>query len=549
MKIRNAIWPEKGAMTPTPLRGAPRRGILKKTRRLRGIVMAIGIVGLAAVPARVQQRAREVSPETREILAASRIADAAARLKELERIKGAYPQSSRMSRIQGFIFEAKVDLAGTLEAVLALQKSVVGRGQGSSRMTSYVQAALGILDHSRLKTFDKSAVLAAVLGYKAGAAKAAAEPETFVSMSEKQEQEAFVSFTLRAFELIIARAQANAGDGIEALAALERFKTVGGETDAEFLAVLGDAYAALGKTEDAYGAYLGAAVENYGGAADKARAMYLKIHGNVLGFEARLEALHKALPFLPQTFAPSKAWQGKAVLAEIFTGAECPPCVAAELGFGGLIDAYPAQYLAILEYHLPIPRPDPMMNPATKKRRDYYGINGAPTVVIDGDITIYGGGARNTAKEKFRQYKAAIDSRVNAASRLKLEVKAARAGDAVKADIRLNKTVPGAEYFVALVQGEERYSGSSGTVFHKLVVRDLVSIDPAVSKTATFDLVASERAADAYLTEVEKTYARMPDFKFAERRNRIARDGLQVVVFAQDTATKSVLNAVVGDVK
>jgi hypothetical protein len=511
--------------------------------------MAIGIISLTAVPARVQQRAREVPPETREILAAGRIADAAARLKEFERIKAAYPQSSRMSRIEGFIFETKVELAGTLEAVLALQKSVVGRGQGSSRMTSYVQAALRVLDHSRLKTFDKSAVLAAVLGYKDGALKAATEPETFVSMSEKQEQEAFASFTLRAFELIIARAQANAGDGVKALAAVERFKTAGGETDAEFLAVLGDAYAALGKTEDAYGAYLGAALENYGGAADKAKAMYLKIHGNVLGFETGLEALHKALPFLPQTFAPSKSWKGKAVLAELFTGAECPPCLAAELGFGGLIDSYPAQYLAILEYHLPIPRPDPMMNPATKKRQDYYRVNGVPTVVIDGDITIFGGGARNAAKEKFRQFKAAIDSRVDAAPELKLEVKAAREGDTVKADIRLNKTVPGAEYFVVLVQGEERYKGSSGTVFHKLMVRDLVSIDPAVSKTAAFDLVASERAADAYLTEFEKTYTRVPDFKFAERHSRIARDGLQVVVFVQDTATKRVLNAVVGDVK
>jgi hypothetical protein len=549
MKIRNAVLPENGAMRPKPLPGAPRRGVRKKTRRFRGIVIAVGIMGLAAVPARVQQRAREVSPETREILAAGRIADAAARLKAFERIKAAHPQSPRMSRIEGFIFEAKVELAGKLEAILALQKSVVGRGRGSSRMTSHVQAALRILDHPRLKTFDKSAVLAAVLGYKDGAAKAATEPETFVSMSEKQEQEAFASFTLRAFDLLIARAQANAGDGIKALAALERFKAAGGETDAEFLAVLGDAYGALGKTEDAYGAYLGAAVENYGGAADKAKAMYLKLHGNVPGFEARLEALQKALPFLPQTFTPSKSWQGKAVLAEIFTGAECPPCVAAELGFGGLIDSYPAQYLAILEYHLPIPQPDPMMNPATKIRQDYYRINGAPTVIIDGDITIYGGGGRNTAKEKFRQYKAAIDSRVNAAPGLKLEVRAARAGDAVKADIRLNKSVPGVEVFVVLAQGEEKYEGSSGTVFHKLVVRDLVSIDPAVSKTATFDLAASERAADAYLTGVEKTYTRVPDFKFAERRSRIARDGLQVVVFAQETATKRVLNAVVGDVK
>jgi thiol-disulfide isomerase/thioredoxin len=44
------------------------------------------------------------------------------------------------------------------------------------------------------------------------------------------------------------------------------------------------------------------------------------------------------------------------VLAELFTGSECPPCVGADLAFDGLVEAVPAKYLAVLVYHLPIPR-------------------------------------------------------------------------------------------------------------------------------------------------------------------------------------------------
>ena len=74
-------------------------------------------------------------------------------------------------------------------------------------------------------------------------------------------------------------------------------------------------------------------------------------------------------------------------------------------------------------------------------------------------------------------------------------------------------------------------------------------IDPSVTKTTTFDLAASEKATDAYLTEFEKAYTRVPNFKWSVRHNAIARQGLKVAVFVQDKATKKVLNSVSADVK
>jgi hypothetical protein len=94
----------------------------------------------------------------------------------------------------------------------------------------------------------------------------------------------------------------------------------------------------------------------------------------------------------------------------------------------------------------------------------------------------------------------------------------------------------------------EKYAGSNGIAFHKMVVRDLAVL-PAGSKSASFDLAASEKAADEYLTNFEKTNTRFQGFKFPERHAKISRQGLRVVVFAQAKDTKKVLNAVVLEVK
>ena len=153
------------------------------------------------------------------------------------------------------------------------------------------------------------------------------------------------------------------------------------------------------------------------------------------------------------------------------------------------------------------------------------------------------------AEGKFKQYKAQIDSRLAADPGVALKMKATRAGDTIKVEYDFDKPAPGAEVQVVLVQGEEKYKGSNGLEFHKLVVRDLVTVDPAAPKQATFDLAASEQRSDQYLTEFENTNTRFQNFKFPERHARIDRSKLRIVVFLQDKETKKVLNAVVGDVK
>lgn len=153
------------------------------------------------------------------------------------------------------------------------------------------------------------------------------------------------------------------------------------------------------------------------------------------------------------------------------------------------------------------------------------------------------------AEGKFKEYKEQILSRLSEAPGAALKLRAGLAGGIVKVDFEIDKPLPEAEFNVVLVQGEQVYKGSNGLSVHKLVVRDLAVIDPSVTKTMAFDLAESEKATDAYLTEFEKTYTRVPNFKWSVRHNAIVRQGLKVAVFLQDKATKKVLNSVSADVK
>ena len=73
-----------------------------------------------------------------------------------------------------------------------------------------------------------------------------------------------------------------------------------------------------------------AAIDNYRDSEAKARTLYGKLRNASDGFDAALEAKRRELPFSVESFSPASDWSGKAVLAELFTGCECLPCVAAD---------------------------------------------------------------------------------------------------------------------------------------------------------------------------------------------------------------------------
>jgi thiol-disulfide isomerase/thioredoxin len=521
---------------------------MTRTTQLRAAIVVLSLLAILGAGRLAAQSRQAAAPEYKELVAASQMTDPALRLREFERILAAYPNTRYKEVIEANILDAKVALATTLDELVALQRGFMTSAQGPARLQRPMAMAVQLLNHPRLESFDHTRVLDLTLAYRGAAIEAAADPASFEGVPE--DQRAFLkSFVLNAIELLTARAFLSAGDTDKAMASIEAYKKSGGATGGNYYYVLAGILESTGKVAEAADAYLAAATENYLDAEAKARALYIKLHGSANGFEAAREAKLKALPFHPEPFRAPASWKGKTVLAELFTGSECPPCVGADIAFDGLVETIPSKYLAVLVYHLPIPRPDPMMNAATALRAGAYAVTSTPTVVIDGTEKSLGGGGRGAAEAKYRQYRGTIEPLLAAEPSVVLKASALIVKDTVRVSYDLGKARAGTEYILVLVQDEQYHQGSNGILFHKMVVRDLAVVDPAAPRTAVFDLVFSEKAADAYLTEFAKTYTGIPDFKWPIRRHVLPRKGLRAVLFAQDKASGRVLNAVVAEAR
>lgn len=485
-------------------------------------------------------------PEVKELQAAQALADPAARLRELERILAAHPASTLKPMIESQIAGLRVTLAPTLEEILAIQQKALAAASGSGFVTGPGSAARQILDHPKLASFDKGKVLAAVQAYRDQGRKAAADPAVAAATEERTRE--YLPMMAGDLEVLLARAQTHAGEPAKALATLEAYAKADGVAGGAYHLARADAFEALKRPKDAYEALVGAALENHREGHKRAKEAYGRLQGKEEGFEAMLDARRKELPFHPSPVKPGPAWKGKAVLAELFTGSECPPCVAADLAVDGLLESHPPATLVVLEYHLPIPGPDPMMNPASKQRQEYYGVNSTPTLFFDGQDKLTGGGGRSLAAAKYKQVAAKVAARVDAEPGAALKVAGTRKGEVVEAAVDLGTPVPDATYHLALVQPAQEHKGGNKVLVHKMVVRDLLTLAPA-ARAAAFDLAASEKATDAYLTDFEKTSTRFKGFTFPVRRHAIAREGLKLVLWAQDKISHRVLQAVQADVK
>jgi len=153
------------------------------------------------------------------------------------------------------------------------------------------------------------------------------------------------------------------------------------------------------------------------------------------------------------------------------------------------------------------------------------------------------------AEAKFAEYRSTVEPLLSSLPALTPKVKAVLAGDRVGVTFDPDRIVPDAVYSIVLVQDVQEHKGGNGVAYHKMVVRELLAVDPKGPRTVAFDLVASEKAADEYLTAFERSYTRTPDFKWAVRRHQLPRRGLKVVFFVQESVSRRVLNAAVADVK
>lgn len=504
------------------------------------IVLVLCMVLILPVISQAQQK--QPPPEFNEYMKALQIKDLNARIKELERLISAYPNSQGKAAFENAIIDAKIGLCTDIDSILKLQCPRIESTKGFGLIFQYYYSSLDIIEHRNLTKFDKKKVTQAVTQYAQIGLKLAADPKFVNSVPEQQRS--YIKRYGPLLYIAVAKAYLNESSPKKALKALGNFQKKGGMKDKDFYYVFASTQEQMDKNEEAFANFFNAAVENYKDSVNKAKTLYMKLNGSLEGFNEKLEAKQRELPYHPERFQASQDWKGKAVLAELFTGSECPPCAGSDLGFDGLIDAVDPKYVAVLEYHLPIPRPDPIMNHATKKRQDYYGVRSAPTTFFDGEMKHAGGGSRSMSEMKYKQYLDEIKSRIPSAPVVKIGVNAVLEGDIIKVKYTANKLLDGADYNIALVQKEEVYHGGNGIVYHKMVVREIVTAKAAKTGHIDINPAETEKAAEQYLVDFEKAH----NFQFKEKHFKIDRTKLQVVFFIQDKNTKEVYNATVSDV-
>ena len=271
--------------------------------------------------------------------------------------------------------------------------------------------------------------------------------------------------------------------------------------------------------------------------------------------KADAEYLKKMPGYEPEPYRGRKNKSDRVVLVELFTGAQCPPCVAADLAFDGLVKTYKPEEVVLLQYHLHVPGPDPLTNPDAEARQEYYGkaLEGTPATFFNGTPKAEGGGDIDAAKDKYFDYRDVINPLLEKPARAQLKASATRQGD--KIDIQaevsdLEKPGDKVRLRFALVEEQVRYVGGNQVRFHHDVVRSLPGgadgfplKEKTAKQTASVNLAELRKSLSDYLDQSAKQRP------FPNERRPLELKKLRVVAFVQDDETKEVLQATQVDVK
>jgi hypothetical protein len=260
------------------------------------------------------------------------------------------------------------------------------------------------------------------------------------------------------------------------------------------------------------------------------------------------EFIKDAVPFKTEAFAGRKGKSDRRVLVELFTGAQCPPCVSADVAFDAMLKAYQPADVILLQYHLHIPGPDPLTNTDSEARSKYYDVNSTPTLFINGAKGPAMGGYKQHGEERYQTLTKALEEPLKAEAAASVKLAANRKGDKIairaeatgikdkEADVRL---------LLVLIEDVVRYAGSNGQRLHHHVVRAF----PGGVEGVAVKNGAAKQDVDVALADVGKT---LKEYLADANKKRPFLDDdrpldlrhLKVVAFLQDQKTKEVLNAV-----
>lgn len=308
---------------------------------------------------------------------------------------------------------------------------------------------------------------------------------------------------------------------------------------------LGILYERTGRPERAWSRFLQAAITEDGGPDGLAG---LKRLADVQKITTPYDAdeMERALEGRVPAFQPASSFKPKdgkkpsrVVLVELFTGAHCPPCAAADLACDGLTAHFAGGEAVVLEHHLPIPRPEPLVAPAARTRGEEAGIQGTPSILVDGDEGPRAGGNAEKAGAVFRSLRDAVEKRLAAPTPWRLELKGTLDGRKLAAEaFVVGPAVPGVKLRLFLCERTVLFPGANRIVLHRWVTREELTgrghALPVTTEPRTFaktvGFAAVGQALDEGLDELEAATGK----EFPLRPTRIEERQVALVGWLED---------------
>ncbi|MCH9656415.1 MAG: hypothetical protein K0U86_19975 [Planctomycetes bacterium] len=280
---------------------------------------------------------------------------------------------------------------------------------------------------------------------------------------------------------------------------------------------------------------------------DTLTALWKEKHGSTEGLD---EYLKKSFKRFLQGFVTKEAKSvdlkkgNRVSLVELFTGASCPPCVAADLATGVIEASFPHSKVIVLRYHQHIPAPDPLTNTDSEARFILYNHGGTPSTNLNGQVIPGVAGGVEQVDSSYKQILEALIPTLSETTDVKIDLSAvARDGKLeLKANVAGTEKIKEPLRLVAvLAEDELHYKAPNGINIHDMIVRSMLSepngfpaVDGKLSLNKTVPLNDFKGRLTDYLSAFEERSG--ANFTGAP----LGLEKLHLVVFVQGELSKDV---------
>jgi hypothetical protein len=284
------------------------------------------------------------------------------------------------------------------------------------------------------------------------------------------------------------------------------------------------------------------------GKAAEAKELTPKIAG--LNDQLDQEFLKDAVPFKTEALTRKEKGE-RVVLVELFTGAQCPPCVAADVAFDAMLKSYKPVDVVFLQYHLHIPGPDALTNEDSIKRMGFYIPDpmkqGTPTFFIDGGKGPGVGGAKADGKDAYETLNKGVGEALEVGAQAKIKLSAENKDGKVDIHVEVSDLSKAGDFIklrLVLVEEMARYPGGNGQRLHHHVVRafpggveGIALKQKSTKQDIRMDLGDVKKNLNDYLGNFKGA-------KFAEDERPLDLKHLKIVAFIQnDDGDKDIFQA------